>query len=74
MTRPTDGRASRFCLVLDARKSGLSVKSDVKARDLKKYGGVLHWRSYKKHEFDDGGSKVWKRSAKLGSFIVSDIG
>lgn len=31
----------RFCHVLDARKSGLRVKPEVKAKDMKKYGGIL---------------------------------
>ena len=52
-------------------KSGLRVKADVKIRDMKKYGGVVEWRSFKKGETDDGGCKIWRRPSKLGPFVVS---
>jgi hypothetical protein len=61
----------RFGLVLDARKSGLKVKDEVKARDLRRFGGSLTWRMYKKDEVDDRNNIMVQREASLGPFIVN---
>lgn len=66
-----NGLTTRFCHVLDARKSGLKIKPEVKRRDMNKYGGVLAWRMWKKGEDDDQNRRRVTR--KLGSFIVSHI-
>ncbi|OCF31654.1 hypothetical protein I316_06659 [Kwoniella heveanensis BCC8398] len=66
--------ARMFCNVLDARKSGLHVKPDVKRLDQKEYAGEVGWRTWKKRGEDLGDSgfnpKIIKRPSSLGPFIM----
>jgi hypothetical protein len=61
----------RFSMALDARKSGLRVKSDILQEDRKRYRGKLEWRSHKKGEVDDG-EPFLSHPKHLGDFIVGD--
>jgi hypothetical protein len=56
-------------MVLDARKSGLRVKSEVLKEDTARFMGKLEWRSHKKGEVDDGEASR-TRPRRLGGFIV----
>ena len=60
----------RFCLVLDARKSGLRVKARVKAADSRQYGGCVPWKQHKKGLTNSFELRELKRPSRLGSFIV----
>lgn len=71
---------SRFCSVLDARKSGLQAKKEILASDRRKYDGHLVWKLAKSGELKqdrsngerEERSKQLKRPKKrLGDFIVS---
>jgi len=64
---------SRFCHVLDGRKSGLKVRTQVKRSDDKKYGRQLDWRDWKKGITEDTGVMVCNRDPRLGRFIVCRI-
>jgi hypothetical protein len=62
----------RFCHVLDARKSGLSVLPEVKSHDMKTFAGALGWRTWKKNEVDRNNERAVKRHwIAGGDFIVS---
>jgi hypothetical protein len=61
---------ARFCHVLDARKSGLRVRSKIKRSDKSKYGGALEWRKWKKSDQDTSTIMV-VRDRRRGTFIVS---
>jgi hypothetical protein len=64
----------RFCHVLDARKSGLTVKKAVLQQDSSNWAGKLDWRDFKKGrsagEYDDRLKR--KRGRGMGTFIVSN--
>ncbi|WVQ93483.1 hypothetical protein IAU59_000557 [Kwoniella sp. CBS 9459] len=69
--------ARMFCHVLDARKSGLQVKPEVRRQDQKDYGGEVEWRRWKKMGDESGFSgsnpMIVKRPAKLGPFIMDTL-
>ncbi|WWC87943.1 uncharacterized protein L201_002843 [Kwoniella dendrophila CBS 6074] len=66
--------ARMFCHVLDARKSGLRVKPEVKFRDMNKYKGDLTWRLRKKDDEDQTSHvinrHILKRPMRLGPFVI----
>lgn len=65
--------ANMFCLVLDSRKSGLTVKPEVLKADLQRYGSQeVFWRKFKKGQLDgEYNISYAKRSKDLPEFIVS---
>ncbi|WVF65849.1 hypothetical protein IAT40_000586 [Kwoniella sp. CBS 6097] len=69
--------ARMFCLVLDARKSGLQVKPDVRRQDQKAYAGEVDWRMWKKRGEDMGNSgfnsRTMKRPPSLEPFIMDTL-
>nr|XP_031858493.1 uncharacterized protein CI109_006138 [Kwoniella shandongensis]KAA5525565.1 hypothetical protein CI109_006138 [Kwoniella shandongensis] len=66
--------ARMFCLVLDARKSGLQVKADIRIRDVGKYSGDIEWRSWNKGvESGETNAKILQRSRRLGPFIMDQL-
>lgn len=71
-----DHAHGRFCHVLDARKSGLTVRPRVKRIDETKYGGQVAWRAWKKNDEKKNTIvekvEVVRNSRKLGPFIVSE--
>lgn len=63
----------RFSLVLDSRKSGLTVKPDVLSRDVFKYSGRIPWRTYKKKLEVKDNTREFRRPDHLPRFIVSAL-
>ncbi|ORX33255.1 RNA dependent RNA polymerase-domain-containing protein [Kockovaella imperatae] len=62
-----------FCLVLDARKSGLCIKHKVKANDQRKYGGVVAWRTYCKDLGSSHNEREILRPNQLGPFVIDEL-
>ena len=60
----------RFCHALDARKSGLKVRPEIKRQDEWKYGRQLDWRDWKKGVVDSSGKHPCRRDRHLDAFIV----
>ena len=61
----------RFCHVLDARKSGLRVKPEIKRKDDKRYGYQVAWRNWKKEIPDTRNGIACPRRGTMGPFIAS---
>ncbi|WWC68587.1 uncharacterized protein I206_102517 [Kwoniella pini CBS 10737] len=65
-----------FCNVLDARKSGLRVKAEIKSKDLKLYSGEVGWRTWRKEKGqEDYTTNTWNsreliRPKSLGPFVM----
>ncbi|KAK4686078.1 RNA-dependent RNA polymerase, partial [Tremellales sp. Uapishka_1] len=75
LDHPDSVRLARmFCLVLDARKSGLAIKPEVRKTDLKDFGGDLEWRQYKKEEENPTHNPImmW-RPHQLGVFVMDEL-
>nr|XP_018264757.1 uncharacterized protein I303_02936 [Kwoniella dejecticola CBS 10117]OBR86915.1 hypothetical protein I303_02936 [Kwoniella dejecticola CBS 10117] len=80
LAHPETMRLGRmFCHVLDARKSGLRVKDDVRSNDVRAHGGQLRWRSWKKDKGqEDLMANHWNerelaRPRRLGRFIMDEL-
>ncbi|WVQ78860.1 hypothetical protein IAT38_000951 [Cryptococcus sp. DSM 104549] len=66
--------AMMFCHVLDGRKSGLQVKGDVRSRDIRRHGGELEWRAWKKgKEGGEDSSMPVTRARNKGLFIMDRL-
>ncbi|RXK35887.1 hypothetical protein M231_06851 [Tremella mesenterica] len=62
--------ARMFCLVLDARKSGLQVLPHIKAKDKREHSGALGWRLFKKDQENMENLIPIKRPQTLGPFVM----